>query len=119
MTDVIESPLPTPPPIEATELPLPEEPPAPNLSETAYVEYGLKVPNGAVHWGSFLNRPLDSAEARSVFVQVLKATAAEMGWDETEFLSRYTWQGRHVHLTDLGVVPITSEAAAPTADPNA
>lgn len=111
MTETIPDILPTPSPIEATELPAEQ---APNLSETAYVEYGLKVPNGAVHWGSFLNRPLDSAEARTVFVAVLKATAAEMGWDETEFLSRYTWQGRHVHLTDLGVVPITSEAAAPS-----
>lgn len=117
VTDPIPDPLPAPEPIEATVDPIAvviEDPVVPESSaETTYIEYGIRLPNGQVHWGSYSGRPIDTPETRRIFVDVLRKTADDLGFSQDEFLGRYAWQGRHVRLLDLGEVPITSEAAAP------
>ena len=117
VTDPIPDSLPAPEPIAVTvDLvdPIAEEPVVPESpAETAYIEYGIRLPNGQVHWGSYSSRPIDTPETRRIFVDVLRKTADDLGFSQDEFLSRYAWHGRHVRLLDLGEVPVTSEVAAP------
>jgi hypothetical protein len=103
-----------PNPIAAQEArPLRTSPPdaAPNPAETFYVDYGVTLPNGNVHWTIYNQRLVNTPSARADFVQALRNTADELGFNQDEFLSRFRWHTRHVHLTDLGSLPITADSA--------
>lgn len=103
----IEATVPPPNPIEAAEQPAPE----PNPAEVTYIDYGIKLESGEIYYGSYLGRAIDTPESRRVMVDVLRKTAAELGMGEEDFVGRFRWVSRHVHLTHLGELPITAEAA--------
>jgi hypothetical protein len=61
-----------------------------------YIEYGLQLPNGDIHWGQYLNRPIRTEAERGQMAVVLHRTALECGFDEEEFVSRYNWVSRGI-----------------------
>lgn len=82
------------------------------------LEYGLQLPNGDVHWGSYLNRPINTEAERSVMALVLHKTAEECGFDEDEFVGRYQWVRRTVEVDPKKWV-IDHPDIAPSLDPPA
>jgi hypothetical protein len=65
-----------------------------------YTEYGLKLPNGSVHWGQYGDRPIGTEAERSVMLLVLRKIAADVGFPEAEFLNRYQWVSRDITPRD-------------------
>ncbi len=62
-------------------------------------EWGLTLPNGGIAWNEFRGHPVQTAEQRWHLLKVLKQTAAEVGFDESEFLAKYGWTSRTVITT--------------------
>lgn len=78
-------------------------------------QWGLRLPNGEVHWnmwqGNHFNHPVD----RTRLVAKLQATAADIGLapgEQTEeFLSKYHWVMRTVLCKETGVCPLAHPQA--------
>lgn len=67
------------------------------MAETEqYTEYGIKLPNGSVHWGQYGDRPIGTEADRAVMLLVLQKIASDVGFPEEEFLGRYRWVSRTV-----------------------
>ena len=64
--------------------------------EQTLVEYGLSLPNGTVSWGEYRGHPVQTPEQRWTRQQILRTTAAEIGFEQEEFLSCYGWAARTV-----------------------
>lgn len=79
-------------------------------------EYGLALPNGTTAWNEYRGHPIQTAEQRWFMLQVLRKTAAEVGFDEDEFLSCYGWVSRTVTTTirDTQQHPISELCSAPS-----
>jgi hypothetical protein len=78
----------------------------------AETEYGVELPNGDVHWGIALTRPIATPEDRKQFLEIVKNTAKEIGFPEDEFVKGYKWRTRDItvsgttwHLTDPSALP--------------
>lgn len=75
------------------------------------LQYGLRMPNGEVVWGSWAEcnfaQPLD----RLRLVAKLQRVATDCHWQIDEFVNRYTWVARQqraiVRYEDAGEYPIT------------
>lgn len=59
-------------------------------------EFGLCLPNGQISWGGYRGHPTETAQHRWTLLQALRKTAEEVGFDEADFLSRYSWVSREV-----------------------
>jgi len=86
----------------------------------AETEYGVELPNGDVHWGTALGRPITTPEARKTFLEIVQNTAREIGYPEDEFVGRYKWRTRDIEvslkpwqLTDPSALPIEEPEAEP------
>lgn len=80
-----------------------------------YIEYGLQLPNGEVHWGQYLNRPIKTEADRALMAAVLHRTAGECGFEEDEFVARYNWVARGITAVP-GVWEIDDPEIAPKPD---
>lgn len=72
--------------------------------KSTITEFGLLLPNGQVLWNNYSNHSLNTPADRNMMVQILRKTAEECGFTESEFLSHYSWVSRRVQteITDLG-----------------
>lgn len=95
------------------------EPPAePTLQVTQ--QWGLRLPNGEVHWNTWQGIVLDGPIDRMKMVATLQKTAADIGLapgEQTEqFLARYQWVTRNQRATviyeDTGVYPLADSYAS-------
>lgn len=86
---------------------------------TEITEFGLLLPNGQVLWNTYSNHPLATPADREMMVQVLRKTAEECGFTESEFLSHYSWVSRRVktEITDLGHFPLTDPTVVTVDNP--
>ena len=82
------------------------------MSLPSYIEYGLQLPNGDVHWGQYLGRPIKTEAERNQMAAVLHRTAVECGFDEEEFVARYSWVARGIQPVD-GIWAIDDPEVAP------
>lgn len=86
---------------------------------SARTEYGLALPNGTIAWNEYRGHPVQTDQQRWFMLQTLRKTAAEVGFDEDEFLSCYGWVWRTVITTirDTQTAPVTSgELSTPPDD---
>jgi hypothetical protein len=110
---------PEPQPAVVLESPPVDPPPPPWLDDDdrddTFVEWGLRSPDGAVHWGQFNTKPLTTPVDRYMMVIALRRTANELGIPESDFVSGYSWVGRnarqvvHRTFTDAGAAVLDSE----------
>jgi hypothetical protein len=78
--------------------------------EFEVTEFGLKLHStGEISWGQWQGRMLLTPQDREVMVETLKKTAPEVGLDVEEYLSKFSWVARTVHVTKT-----YSTAEAPT-----
>lgn len=79
-------------------------------------QIGLVLPNGRIVWppNDYKGRPLGNQEDRAVMLSILRSSAAELDFDEEEFLGQYRWATRHVEPHD--VFPITHDEFVVVAD---
>lgn len=121
---VIPDILPAPTPIAETNgSPPPLEFPEhlkPRHDEGVYTQWGLRSPDGVIHWDKFNDDvDLKTPESRAVLRLRLRATARDLGFEPEAFVAQYGWVGRVVTQTtertfaDAGSVPIDTDEVAP------
>lgn len=85
-------------------------------------EYGLALPNGTTAWNEFRGHPVQTPQQRWLLLQVLRKTAAEIGFDEGDFLLRYGWVSRTVTTTirdtQTWVIDSSEVCSAPQESPD-
>ena len=59
------------------------------------IQYGLRTPNGEVHWGSWSGVSFDQPLDRAMMIAKLQQTAKDCEWQIDEFVNRYAWVTRH------------------------
>ena len=88
--------------------------PTPVISQpvSPAVQWGLRLPNGTIVWDNCLyqGHPLATPEQRAVLLAVLQKTAADLSFDEQEFIGHYGWARRigvpTVAYGDVTVIPL-------------
>ena len=96
--------------------------PATKTESYDVVEYGLVLPDGNVSWSQWLGRPFSTVLDRVSIIELLKRTAAQVGFPEDDFLSRYGWTSREVTMTKtyrdepITLVSLTDPSIFPSAD---
>ena len=85
------------------------------------VQYGLKMPNGEVVWGSWAECNFDLPLDRLRLVAKLQRVAQDCHWQIDEFISRYAWVAREqraiVRYEDAGTYTITDPSIVAIAAP--
>jgi hypothetical protein len=89
-------------------------------------QWGLKLPNGQIHWNSWQGVAFDNPLDRMKMVAVLQKTAEDVGLppgDETDqFLSKYQWVTRNekatVEYEDTGAYPLTHPSVSALGAPD-
>lgn len=75
------------------------------------LQYGLRMPNGEVVWGSWAECNFDLPLDRLRLVAKLQRVAQDCHWQIDEFVNRYAWTTRQqraiVRYEDGGEYPIT------------
>ena len=102
VTSVVSSltePRPTPMPDWEDEGPddlFPADEPLPDDSGelVTTIQYGLKMPNGDVVWGSWAECNFDQPLDRLRLIAKLQRVAQDCHWQTEEFVSRYAWVTR-------------------------
>lgn len=59
------------------------------------IQYGLRCPNGEVHWGSWSGVSFDQPLDRARMIARLQQTARDCEWQIDDFVNRYAWVTRH------------------------
>lgn len=67
--------------------------PVPELVVTK--QWGLVLPDGQIAWDSWQGIPFSNPLDRLHMVSKLQATANDVGWNQDDFLSRYSWATRN------------------------
>ncbi len=80
-------------------------------------EFGLKLPNGNIQWGTALTQPITTETERSTMIQIVSLTAERLGWPPEEFVGRYRWVSRTV-IEDNGEYALDDPAVAPPITPS-
>lgn len=87
----------------------------------AETEYGVELPDGTIHWGVALGRPIGTPGERKLFLDIVRNTSREIGYPEDEFVGRYKWRTRSINvakttydLSDPTVLP----PEEPESEPN-
>lgn len=122
MMDTVPSPVPDwedegPDDLWPQDEPLPDD----NGELVTTVQYGLKMPNGEVVWGSWAEcdfaQPLD----RVRLIAKLQRVAQDCCWQIEEFVNRYSWVAREqraiVRYEDAGAYTITDPSIVAIATP--
>ena len=82
----------------------------------AETEYGVELPNGDIHWGVALTRPIGTPEERKIFLDIVRNTAREIGHVEESFVNGYKWRTRQIEVA-LTKHDLTDPSALPVAEP--